>query len=154
MVRRLAAVSLRRRRTVLTVWLLVLLSGFAAAPLLFGRLGSDVGTATGSESAQVEQLLEREAPSGDEIFAVIDGRPTADPLLRRDVENAAADVRGIPGVAAVTTPWSPGGSAFVARGGEAVAVRVDFRPDRPGTGEVHASAARLRAIDAPRVLVG
>src|SRR3954471_4472534 len=114
MVRRLAAVSLRRRRTVLAVWLLVLLAGVAAAPVLFGRLGSDVGTAAGSESAQVEQLLEREAPSGDEIFALVDGRPAADPLLRREVESAAADIRQIPGVAAVMTPESPGGSAFVA----------------------------------------
>src|ERR1700710_1757361 len=102
MVRRLAAACIRHRRVVLAAWLLVLLAGFTSAPFLFGRLSSDVGTAVGSESAQVQQLIERQSPSGDEIYAVVDGRSGNDPLLRRDVEAAASDVSRLPGVAAVT----------------------------------------------------
>jgi RND superfamily putative drug exporter len=155
MVRRLAAVSIYHRRRVLAGWLLVLLAGFASAPLLFGRLSSETGTASGSESQRVAQLLHRVAPSGDEIDAVVDGLSASDPALRRDVDAAAADVVRLPGVASVATPWSvSGGPALVARDQQAIAVRVTFRPDRPGTGEVHASAARIRAIPAPRVVVG
>lgn len=155
MVRRLATACIRHRRSMLAAWVLVLLIGIASAPVLFGRLSSDVGTAKGSESQRVVSFLHRAAPSGDEINAVVEGRPADDPALRWDVTAAAADIRRIPGVASVTTPWSgPGGAALIASDRNAVAVRVAFRPDRPDTGEVHASAARLRAIAAPRVLVG
>ena len=123
MVRRLAAASARHHRAVLMAWLLVLLAGLATAPLLFGRLGSEAGTASGRESQQVGRLLHRVAPSGDEIYAVVDGGAATDPALRQDVEAAAADERAIAGVQSVATPWSAdGGQAVVARDGRAVAI--------------------------------
>jgi RND superfamily putative drug exporter len=154
MVRSLTRACIRRRRWVLTLWVLVLFAGLSAGPLVFGRLSSDVGTISSSESARAGRLLDRLAPTGDEIYAVVDGRAATDPDLRATVEAATSAVRGIVGVTSVRTPWSGGGPAMVARDGHAVAITVTFSPDRPGTGEVHAAAARLRAIPAPRVIVG
>src|SRR3954469_935433 len=103
--RLLARWCARHRRLVVAAWLLVLLLGIVGAPALFGRLSSDTGTAAGSESDRTAQMLHRVAPSGDEIFAVVDGRPASDPALRTDVRAAASQIAAIRGVQNVTTPW-------------------------------------------------
>ncbi len=152
-IRRIASFSMNHKRTVLAAWLLVAVAAFAAAPGLFERLTSDTAQIDASESGRARQALRTAAPSGDELYAVVDGRAVSD--LRAGVVDAAADISAIDGVAQVLTPWTSGtfDRRAVARDGQAVAVAVHFAPDaRDGTGD--RVVERLQAIDAPRVLVG
>jgi RND superfamily putative drug exporter len=155
---RIASFSMTHKRIVLAGWLLVVVAAFVAAPGLFDRLTSDTAQIDASESGRARQALRAAAPSGGELYAVADGRAADDPGLRASVVAAATEISAIPGVAEVLTPWTaaPSGPAderAVARDGRAVALAVHFAPDaRDGTGDK--VIVRLRAIDAPRVLVG
>ena len=73
MLHRLTSFSQRRRRVVLVAWALVLVGGFLSAPALFGGLSSDVGDIGGTESEAAAQTLDRAAPGGTDIYAVVDG---------------------------------------------------------------------------------
>jgi RND superfamily putative drug exporter len=154
---RLATACYRRRWVVLAAWAAVLVAGFAAAPTLFGRLTTEVGTVDGSESRRAAEALWRAQPTGEEIFAVADGRRADDPALRASVERVAGEIGALPGVAAVGTPWhgSAGADArAVARDGGAIALAVRFDPGRQGSHAIEPAARLLRTIDAPRVVVG
>ena len=154
---RLATVCVRHSRLVLACWALVLVAGLAAAPTLFGRLSSEVGTVRGSESQRAAQALWEAAPSGGEIYAVADGRAADDPGLRASVDEVAGRVQELTGVAGVATPWS-GRSApdlrAVSVDGRAVALGVRFDPGKRGVQAVAPAAELLRSIAAPRVVVG
>jgi RND superfamily putative drug exporter len=154
---RLATACYRHRWIVVAAWAVVLAGGFAAAPALFGRLTSEVGTVDGSESRRAAQALWRAQPSGEEIFAVVDGRDADDPALRASVERVAGEVGALPGVAAVATPWHGSAAAdprAVARDGRAIALAVRFDAGEWGADAVEPAARLLRTIDAPRVVVG
>ena len=158
MVQRIALFSHRHRGLVLAAWLVVLVAGFAAAPGLFGRLSSDVGAIDGTESYVAERAIDRAAPSGDEVYAVVDGLAATDPALRDAVEQTADEVAALPGIAMVHTPWSGGGAtpdpATVASDGNAVVVVAHAEPTVAGEDALEDAADLLRGIDAPRVLVG
>jgi RND superfamily putative drug exporter len=144
---------LRRPRTVVVAWVLLVLVGGATAPVLFERLSGSVGVVPGSESLLAARQLQAAAPSGEELYAVVDGREWTDPAVQGEVQEAAAAVRALPGVTAVVTPYEVQAPGLVADDGRAVTLVVqlarDF-PDSTGDGAVRL----LRAIDAPRVLVG
>jgi len=150
---RIAALSIAHKRIVVAVWLVLAAAAFAVVPGLFDRLTSDTAQIAGSESGRTRAAVQAAAPSSGELYAVVDGKPAT--ALRAGVTNAATDIAAIPGVAEVQTPWS--GRAVenraIARDGNAVAIAVHFKADAvDGTGDK--AVARLRAIDAPRVLVG
>ena len=160
MIARLTDLTLRHRRWVLAMWVAVLVSGFAAAPTLFGRLSSEAGSIDNSESQRAAQAVWEAAPSGEVIFAVADGRAATNPELRASVDGVAERLAALPGVASVTTPWTgadPGGAAnaqAVARDGRAVGIVVRLRPEFGGGPAVDAVVSALRTVDAPTVLVG
>jgi len=158
MLLRIASFSHRHRRLVLAVWIAVLVAGFAAAPALFGRLSSDVGDIDGTESVRAADALWRAAPTGDEIYAVVDGIPATDAGLRDEVGDTAARLESMPGIAEVRTPWSGGGDtpdpAAVATDGNAVVLGVQAEPTGAGEDALEDATDVLRGIDAPRVLVG
>jgi RND superfamily putative drug exporter len=160
MLHRLTSFSHRRRRLVIALWGLVLVGGFLSAPALFGGLTSDVGDIGGTESQAASQTLYRAAPSGTDVYAVVDGLRADDPALRDGVDAAEARLLAMPGVAEVRTPWTgaaPGASAepqAVAGDGKAVALTVAFDPTPAGWDAVEPATEVLRGIDAPRVLVG
>lgn len=156
---RIAAASVAHKRVVLATWLVVLVAGFVAVPSLFGRLVSEAGHIDQSEAGRAEKLLDEATPGGERIFAIADGRDVDD--LRGSVERVAAEVRALPGVAQVATPWSDGTATSaqpnpdaVARDGKAVAIAVQFAPPRRGEHAIDRATERLRSIDAPRVMVG
>jgi RND superfamily putative drug exporter len=157
---RLATACYRHRWIVLAGWAVVLIAGLAATPTLFGRLTSEVGTVDGSESQRAAQDLSRAHRTGEEIFAVADGRRADDPGLRASVDRVAGEIGALAGVAAVATPWNDAGRTgaadprAVSRDGNAVALAVRFDPGRQGSRAVEPAFRLLRTIDAPRVVVG
>jgi RND superfamily putative drug exporter len=160
MIARLLDTSLRHRRWVIALWLVIVVAGFAAAPTMFGRLTSEAGSIDSSESERAARAVWQAAPSGEVIFAVADGRAATDPGLRASVDEVAGRLSALPGVGNVTTPWTgvgAGGAAHaqaVARDGRAVGIVVQLRPGFDGGPTVDAVASTLRTVDAPTVLVG
>jgi RND superfamily putative drug exporter len=114
------------------------------------------------------QQLARASDSGSEVSAILDGRDVRDPALRASVAAAVRDLRALPQVRRVVDPLAmpatgtrasspPASSPLVATDGRAVLLRVELRDDLPGDSyhdAVEAVRARLRAMDAPRVLLG
>jgi putative drug exporter of the RND superfamily len=160
----------RRRLPVALAWVVVLAVGFGFGSEVFGRLGSGSGLRDDSESVVVADLLGRLGGGATELTAVVDGRDAADPAFRAEISRAAADLRAVPGVQRVIAPWqrqpasegpagaaAEGGEPLVARDRRAVRLRVGVKQgldERVHDDAVRRIEARLRAIDAPRVLVG
>jgi RND superfamily putative drug exporter len=157
----------RRRFPVALAWVVVLAAGLGFGSEVFARLGTGSGLRDDSESVVVADLLGRLGGSATELTAVVDGRDATDPAFRAEIARASADLEAVPGVRRVVAPWRAGaqeppragaeGEPLLARDGRAVRLRVEVEQ---GLDErVHARAVRrieerLRAIDAPRVLVG
>jgi RND superfamily putative drug exporter len=160
MIARLLDLSLRHRRWVLALWLVVLVAGFASGPVLFGRLSSEAGSIDNSASEQAARAVFVAAPHGQVIFAVADGRAATDPGLRDSVDGVAARLSALPVVAGVTTPWTgvargaAANAKGVSRDGRAVGIIVALRPGLDGGPGRDAVVSTLRTVDAPTVLVG
>ena len=141
MLSRLTSLALRAPRRVAAGWLVVLVLGVGAAGMLFSTLDADLDGAPSFESEQVNARLDRLAPDGGDVVAVVDGAAVGDDVL--------AQLRATPGVEAVNTLPSEDGGA--------TAVQVVLAP---GLGDdahedlIDDVAGQLRAIDAPSVLVG
>jgi RND superfamily putative drug exporter len=153
----------RRRLAVALAWVVVLAVGLGFGSEVFSRLGTGSGLRDDSESVVVADLLSRLGGGGAELTGLVDGRDAADPALRAEVSTAVADLEAVEGVRRVVAPWRdgseepPGGESLIARDGRAIRLRVELEQDLDE--RVHAQAVRrveerLRAIDAPRVLVG
>ncbi|MGW3118803.1 MMPL family transporter [Streptomyces sp. NPDC001107] len=150
----LARAATRRPLTVILLWVLFLLLGFALGTGVFGRLSDNVPEVPGTESERAAQYLDRVDPTGESITAVVAGTAVSDPGLRDRVERAVADVRGIAGVAAVPDPYRTRG--LTAADGQALIVPVTFKGGLGDDAEekaVDAAADRIKQIDAPEVHV-
>ena len=165
----------RRRVLVALAWLLVLGVGVGFGGEVFGRLGTGSGLRDDAESVVVSDLVARVSGSGTEITGLLDGRRADDPAFRAEVADAVEDLEAMAGVQRVVGPWAAGravrgdrGAQGAAGGGppdnpliaedrRAVMVRVELETGMPGGGfdrAVDRVGERLRAVDAPRVLVG
>ena len=149
----------RRRVLVALAWVLLLGVGLGVGGQVFGRLGSGSGLRDDAESVLVSDLLSRVGGGGSGITGLVDGRPADDPAFRAEVADAVEDLEATPGVGRAPGPWINGRPVpgLVARDERAVLVRVELEPDLRGPGydrAVEEAGERLRAIDAPRVLVG
>jgi RND superfamily putative drug exporter len=149
----------RRRLPVALAWVVVLVAGLGIGGEVFGRLGTGSGLRDDAESVVVSDLLSRVGGGGDGITGLIDGRPVDDPAFRDELDDAVRDLEAIPGVRRVTGPLADGRPlpGLVARDERAVLVRVELETGLPGGGFERALDQvdqRLRAVDAPRVLVG
>jgi RND superfamily putative drug exporter len=163
----------RRRVPVALAWVLVLGVGLGVGGEVFGRLGTGSGLRDDAESVVVADLLSRAAGGGSGINGLVDGRPADDPAFRAEIVEAVDDLEAIDGVERVTGPWidgeavggvrgaqgaeggSPPANPLVARDGQAVLVRVALETGLPDYDQtVDRVVGRLRAVDAPRVLVG
>jgi RND superfamily putative drug exporter len=149
----------RRRVPVVLAWVLLLGVGLGVGPEVFGRLGTGSGLRDDAESVVVSDLVSRVSGSGTEITGLVDGRRADDPAFRAEVADAVEDLEAMAGVRRVIGPWAaarevPG---LVAEDRRAVLVRVELETGMPGGGfdrAVDRVGERLRAVDAPRVLVG
>jgi putative drug exporter of the RND superfamily len=149
----------RRRVPVALAWVLVLGAGIGVGGEVFGRLGTGSGLRDDAESVVVADLLGRVAGGGSPITGLVDGRPAADPAFQAEIAAAVDDLEATPGVGRVTSPWVDGRAVpgLVATDGGAVLVRVELEAGLRGGGyqqAVERVGERLRAVDAPRVLVG
>ncbi|HET6812724.1 MAG TPA: MMPL family transporter, partial [Actinomycetota bacterium] len=165
----------RRRVLVVLAWVLVLGVGVGVGGEVFGRLGTGSGLRDDAESVVVSDLVARVSGSGTEITGLLDGRRADDPAFRAEVADAVEDLEAMAGVQRVVGPWAAGrevrgdrGAQGAAGGGHsdnpliaedrrAVMVRVELETGMPGGGfdrAVDRVGERLRAVDAPRVLVG
>jgi RND superfamily putative drug exporter len=92
------------------------------------------------------------------MTGLLDGRPADDPAFRAEVDRAVHDLEAMDGVAKVTGPFVQGREVpgLVAGDRRAVLVRVELETDLRGRYDqvVDRVGGRLRAVDAPRVLVG
>ncbi|MET0477524.1 MAG: MMPL family transporter, partial [Actinomycetota bacterium] len=165
----------RRRVPVVLAWVLLLGVGLGVGGQVFGRLGSGSGLRDDAESVVVSDRLSRVGGGGTGISGLIDGRPAGDPAFQAEVNAAVKDLEATPGVERVTGPWnksepvrgdrgaqqaagdSPPNNPLVARDGRAVLVRVELESRLNGPvydRAVEQVGRRLRAVDAPRVVVG
>lgn len=150
----LARFSLRCRWLVLFTWIAVLVAGFGVGIGVFDRLTGDVGEIESSESYAGSRALRQGAPSGEHIYAVVDGRDVRDAGLRESVTLAAAGLRALPTVAEVVEPYGTKSPDLIARDGRALVIAVELKPGELPDGTVDEVERRLRSIDAPSVLVG
>jgi RND superfamily putative drug exporter len=141
-----ARFTIRRPVVVILIWVAVLIGGFGVGGGVFERLVGDVGTVPGSESEIARQRL-ADAAEPVRLTAVVHGAPATDPALRDSVAAAIADVRGIPGVAAVSDPLPSAAT------GNALLITVDLAPGSDAGTAAHSAAERLRRIEAPQVAV-
>ena len=151
----------RRRVLVVLAWVLVLGAGVGVGGEVFGRLGTGSGLRDDAESVVVSDLVARMSGSGTEITGLLDGRRADDPAFRAEVADAVEDLEAMAGVHRVVGPWAAGGgppdNPLIAEDRRAVMVRVELETGMPGGGldrAVDRVGERLRAVDAPRVLVG
>jgi putative drug exporter of the RND superfamily len=149
----------RRRVPVALAWVLVLGVGIGVGGEVFGRLGTGSGLRDDAESVVVADLLGRVAGGGSGITGLVAGLPAGDPAFQAEIAAAVDDLEATPGVGRVTSPWADGRPVpgLVARDGGAVLVRVELEAGLWGRDyrqAVERVGERLRAVDAPRVLVG
>jgi putative drug exporter of the RND superfamily len=138
---RLTSLALRAPRRTAAVWLIVLVLGVGAAGTLFSTLDADLDGAPSFESEQVNDRLDRLAPDGGDVVAVVDGAPVGEALLAR--------LQATGGVEEVNTLPSADGEATAVQVVLASGLGDDAHEDL-----VADVAGQLRAIDAPSVLVG
>lgn len=150
----LVRAATRRPTTVMLLWGLFLLLGFALGTGVFARLSDNVPEVPGTESESAARYLDRADPAGESITGVVAGTAVSDPELRADVERTVADVRKVAGVAAVPDPYTTPG--LTAEDGQALIVRVTLEGGLDDDAEertLDAAAGLIRQIDAPDVHV-
>jgi putative drug exporter of the RND superfamily len=108
---RIGRYSVRRRRRVLAVWL-VLLVGVVVAGAALGGSTSESFVLPGTESQRAMDLLDERFPaaagsSAQVVFAAPRGADLAEPERRAAVEETVASVAAAPGVTEVTDPFDP-----------------------------------------------
>jgi len=154
MLRNAAELAIRRPRTVVAVWAVVLVVGLGLGGSVFGKLGGLGAGVPGSQSQVTASRLDKLDPGSDTIDALVTsstaGRViTADTGLRSRVAAAVADLRAIPGVARVPDPYqTPGATGD----GQVIAIPVTFVSGIASHEEDVALAAaqdRLHAIATP-----
>ncbi|MDP9070813.1 MAG: MMPL family transporter [Actinomycetota bacterium] len=145
----------RHRRVVLGGWLVVLVAGATLGPRVVGRLDTDMQGDARLESSRVAARLETLGSAGEEVVAVVEGRP-ADVARQAQVADAARDVRAMPGVVSVADASSNPSPALVASDGGATLVVATIAPGLGQAAEqrlVDAVERRLRQVG-PGVTVG
>jgi hypothetical protein len=103
MLKHLSSVAIRAPRRVVAGWFVILVLGVGAAGFLFSELDADLDGAPSFESEEVNRRLDRLAPGGGEVVAVVDGAPVPDATLDQ--------LREIDGVEDVLTLPSDDGEA-------------------------------------------
>lgn len=138
---RLARVSVRRRVLVLLVWLLAA-TGVVVAGVTSGGTTTDSFVIPGTESQEVAELLEEEAPelSGGQAHVVLatPGEDLTEPTVMDALAATVERLGAVPGVLAVADPFATGA---VSRDGDVAVATVQFQT---GPGEV--SSATLDGV--------
>ncbi|MGW7083905.1 MMPL family transporter [Streptomyces sp. NPDC054871] len=150
----LARTATQRPKTVVLIWLLLLVLGLGFGTRVFGDLTSSVEDVPGSESVVTEERLAELTPDGDDFSAVVSAPAVDAPQLRSQVGDAVADVRKHPGIAQVPDPYTTRG--LVAQDGKALLIPVTLKGALDDDAEeetVGDAADRIREITAGDVAV-
>jgi putative drug exporter of the RND superfamily len=141
MIQRLSSIAIRAPRRVVAVWVLVVLLGLPAAGILFSSLDADLDGPASFESEKVNDRLDALDPGGGDVMAMVEGATVRQAVLDR--------LEALDGVEAVHTVPSADGRAT----GIDVELAGNLGDDAHDA-LIQTVAGQLRAIDAPKVLVG
>ncbi|MGY0488592.1 MMPL family transporter [Streptomyces sp. WG-D5] len=150
----LARAATRRPRTVILTWLALIVLGFGLGTGVFGKLSDSVPDVPGTESDRTAELLEDIDPRGESLTAVVEAPRVTDPGPRGAVERAVAELRRVPGVAAVPDPYAS--DRLVSRDGRALIVPITLKgglDDDAEDAAVDTVADRVEGIDGADVHV-
>src|SRR5438128_9737302 len=119
--RNLARWCVRHRRSVVVIWLTVLI-GLSVLSQSVGSSYKDSFSLNGTQSFDALNLLQKVAPkaSGDReqiVLAVKQGRLT-DPAVRTQVETMLAKVSALGDVASVASPYGSNAAAQISKSGQ------------------------------------
>ncbi|ACU69887.1 integral membrane protein [Catenulispora acidiphila DSM 44928] len=154
MLRRAAELAIARPKTVVAVWVVVLMVGLGLGGSVFGKLGGLGAHVPGSESQVTADRLDKLDPGSDTIDGLVTsttpGKVIApNAALQGRVAAAVADLRRIPGVAQATDSVE---NPATTGDGQVVAIPVTFVSGISSHDEnvaAKAAEARLRAIASP-----
>jgi RND superfamily putative drug exporter len=153
----LALLVVRRRRAVITIWILLLIGAGTIGSSAFSVLSSNFGAGPGTESGRVTERLDDLATTGGEIAIIADGIDIDDPVVVASLAAGLERIAAIDGVIAVADPWSTGSDALRASDGRAALVVVTIIGGLDEDTEIELAqeiSAVARDLDAPEVLVG
>jgi putative drug exporter of the RND superfamily len=124
---RIGRYSVRRRRRVLAIWLLLLV-GIGVGGSAFGGSTSNSFSIPGTESQRARDLLDDRFPteagsSAQVVFAALAGDDLTRPELRAAVETAVASFVKAPGVSKATDPYA---NDSVSSDGRVAFARVEY----------------------------
>lgn len=130
--RSLARWCFTHRRAVLGLWLAIAVGG----TLISSSVGSNFNasfTLKGVDSTRAIALLQRSAPrtagsSNQIVIATRNGKVT-DPAVRRRVSAMLAQIKTVPHVGAVTSPYGAGAASQISRDGSVEFATVTFDRD-------------------------
>jgi putative drug exporter of the RND superfamily len=147
----------RRQRTVILTWVVLLLGTAFIGSSAFSVLSADFGAGNSTESGRVAHQLQDLAESGGQLAIVVDGVDIDDAQVQRRVAAGLTSIAQLDGVLDVTDPWSTNADALHATDGRAALVVVTLAGNLNEDAEL-AVATEVKdlahAIDAPKVLVG
>ncbi|GAA3213934.1 MMPL family transporter [Dactylosporangium siamense] len=144
------------RMLVLAGWVVIALAGAVFGGSVYDRTQSVDSLRPDVESAVAQARIDRLAPEGERVVAVISGRDFNATALVGDASRVMFEIRAIPGVATVTDAYTAG-SGQVSSDNQSSLVTVELKPglsDDEALAVADRVAAALHRIDAPRVLVG
>ncbi|MGA0121976.1 MAG: MMPL family transporter [Gaiellales bacterium] len=157
MVSRIGGWCGRRRWIVIVLWI-VLLAGVGAAGILAGGRSNANLTVPGTSAQEGADLANRAFPTGTGLSGqvVVYGKPgvVREARVRRAVERAVKDARTLPRMAAVQSPYEPGGLISEDASTAIIGLTYDLSAEevRPATYRHLQDAMRpLRAVEGVRV---
>jgi len=153
----LASLVVRRRRAVITLWIVLLLGAATVGSSAFSVLSSSFGAGASTESGRVAERLDELDETGGEIAIIADGIDVDDPATAASVGDGLARIARIEGVVAIADPWSTGSDVLRAEDGRGALAVVTVTGGLDEEAEVelaHEITDVARDLDAPAVLVG
>ncbi len=147
----------RRRKSVVIAWILLLIVGATIGSSAFDVLSSEFGAGSSTQSGRVAELLDDLDGTGGEIAIVVDGVDVDDPAVARGVIEGLVPITAIDGVVAVTDYWNSGIDQLRAADRHAALAVVTLTGDLGEEAELelaHRVEDLARDIDAPNILVG
>jgi len=143
----------QHRLIVIAIWI-GLLVGLAGLSQAVKTTYDNSFTLPGTGSGNAQQLLQRSAPAqagdSDTIVWQVSHGTVRDPVVRARMSAMLARVASVPEVAAVTSPYTPGGAAQISRDGHTAYATVNFTKaagnlDKADVNQVVSTADAARA---------
>src|SRR3954454_17245642 len=153
----LALFVVRRRRTVIAVWIVLLIAAGTVGSSAFSVLSSSFGGGTSTESGKVAERLDHLAATGGEIAIIADEIDVDDSGTASAVRAGLGRIAAIDGVINIADPWSTGIDALRASDRRAALAVVTVAGNMDEEAELdlaHRVTDVARELDAPKVLVG